>query len=338
MIRHGLNNKSYRMLNFIRLSIIASCLGLVACGGGSSSEHDNPPPLKPQVAPKANKTVQFFIAAHPDDIQLFMAKNAQFYVQHNSKNVFILTTAGDGGEALSFPNSSPMKKTFWEARFVAHEKSIHYWNNYKNNIVETQVKINQHTLQRKQFGDNVVFYNFLLPDGNMNGNGFSTTQFQSLEKLYQGKIHKITSVDGKNAYNKQELVNTLSAIVQFEAGKKEITFNIAEDNSYINPKDHSDHIVTSLLVQDVAQNLSNCMLTNKYTEYVNRAKPINMSTFEYQQHQKLWNVLTSVLVEYGYVNPHAKDQHLVWLGKQYISSNSVVNCKNVEEKLSEELP
>lgn len=338
MIRHGLNNKSYRMLNFIRLSIIASCLGLVACGGGSSSEQDNPPPLKPQVAPKANKTVQFFIAAHPDDIQLFMAKNAQFYVQHNSKNVFILTTAGDGGEALSFPNSSPMKKTFWEARFVAHEKSIHYWNNYKNNIVETQVKINQHTLQRKQFGDNVVFYNFLLPDGNMNGNGFSTTQFQSLEKLYQGKIHKITSVDGKNAYNKQELINTLSAIVQFEAGKKEITFNIAEDNSYINPKDHSDHIVTSLLVQDVAQNLSNCMLTNKYTEYVNRAKPINMSTFEYQQHQKLWNVLTSVLVEYGYVNPHAKDQHLVWLGKQYISSNSVANCNNVEEKLSEELP
>lgn len=324
------------MNNNFKITFLTSILFLStllsACGGGSS-EQDNTPTIEPQVTPTQNKTVQFFVAAHPDDIQLFMAKNAQFYVQHQNKNVFILTTAGDGGEAIHLPHYSAMKKTYWEARLLAHEKSVNHWNHDKNRIISTEIKINQHTFQRKQLGENIVFYNFLLPDGNMTGNGFPTTQFQSLEKLYRGKIKTISSIDQQNTYTQQDLIQTLSDIVQLEAGKKEITFNIAEDNLYINQQDHSDHIMTSLLVQHVSQGLDNCMLTNKFTEYVNRVKPVNMSNSEYQQHRKLWDVLTSVLVEYQYVNPHARDPHLVWLGKQYISSKSVVNCKHIDEKL-----
>ncbi|RFC82354.1 PIG-L family deacetylase [Acinetobacter sichuanensis] len=324
------------MKRIFKLIVVSSFIALSACGGGSS---DNPAPqIKPQVSPQKNQSVQFFIAAHPDDIQLFMAKNAQFYIQHKNKNVFILTTAGDGGHEINLSRYSPFSKTFWATRLLAYEKSIHYWNNNQNNIQEKTLEFNQHLLPRRQFGENIVMYNFLLPDGNMQGNGFPTTNFQSLEKLYHGNIKMISSIDQKNKYTKQDFIETLAQIIKYEAGEKEISFNIAEDNLYINQKDHSDHIMTSLLVQDVSQKLNNCMLTNKYTEYVNRAKPINMSSSEYDQHQKMWNVLNSVLVEYKYVNPYARDPHLVWLGKQYISSNTVVNCKNVQEKLAQSLP
>lgn len=321
------------MKNIFKCVALCGSMMLSACGGGSSN-HDSTPALQPQVPPQKNNDVQFFIAAHPDDIQLFMAKNAQFYIQHENKNVFILTTAGDGGNEISLSRHSPFTKTFWATRLLAYEKSIHYWNHYKNNLEEQHIEFNQHILPRRQFGENIVMYNFLLPDGNMQGNGFSTTKFQSLEKLYQGKIKTISSIDQKNHYTKQDFIETLLQIVRYEAGEKDMSFNIAEDNLYINQHDHSDHIITSLLVQEVGQKLNNCMLTNKYTEYVNRAKPINMSPLEYSQHQKMWDVLNSVLVDYKYVNPQAHDPHLVWLGKQYISSNTVVNCKNVEEKLA----
>jgi hypothetical protein len=48
-----------------------------------------------------------------------------------------------------------------------------------------------------------------LPDGNMKGDGFKNTGNNSLEKLNNGKIKRISSIDKQSSYTKDELITDL---------------------------------------------------------------------------------------------------------------------------------
>jgi len=46
-----------------------------------------------------------------------------------------------------------------------------------------------------------------LPDGNLNGQGFSSSHNESLARLEAGQVKTLHSVDGQSTYTSQELVN-----------------------------------------------------------------------------------------------------------------------------------
>ena len=100
---------------------ILACLCLGGCAG-----------LHYQVADPAasvNRT-SFYIAAHPDDIELFMARNAWDEIEKNgAKVVFIVFSAGDDGNGES-PNGNC--ESFYHARELAHIDAVNFWAGMSN--------------------------------------------------------------------------------------------------------------------------------------------------------------------------------------------------------------
>lgn len=77
-----------------------------------------------------------------------------------------------------------------------------------------------------------------LPDGNVNtGRGYEATGYQSLQRLWEGEIATISSLDSVNTYTKQELVQTLAVLMmEFEAEHIQ-----TQDASNLYGWDHPDH-------------------------------------------------------------------------------------------------
>jgi hypothetical protein len=88
-------------------------------------------------------------------------------------------------------------------------------------------------------------------DGNVSGSGFQTQGFQGLEKLYQGNISNIKTLDKSTVYyGWKDFVHTLQGIIDYEAEEISlIRLNHPETDKAINPGDHSDHRATGLAVQ-----------------------------------------------------------------------------------------
>ena len=92
-----------------------------------------------------------------------------------------------------------------------------------------------------------------LPDGNLDGSGFSAFGFQSIRKLETGQIPTITAVDNSASYNGwSDFYNTIQAIIQVEANgiqSQGFWINHPDTDTTINPGDHSDHVTTGQAVQ-----------------------------------------------------------------------------------------
>ena len=52
-----------------------------------------------------------------------------------------------------------------------------------------------------------------LPDGNLKGQGFSPSGYESLAKLYAGQISQINSVDNQSYYTSAQLTVALSTLM-----------------------------------------------------------------------------------------------------------------------------
>jgi len=190
--------------------------------------------------------ISFFIVAHADDWQLFMHPFPCNDLRlAECKVVFIITTAGDGG----------MDKKFWKAREEGSNSSVRFSlaSHSECNEKRGTRKFNGHNISYWS-ANNSISYFLRLPDGNLDSNGFTLGQYQSLSKLHKGRIKSITTIDHSTTYHGwDDLVETMETIIESEAG------NISNKRvHYINPdrkknvNDHPDHIATGLVLQDMS--------------------------------------------------------------------------------------
>ncbi len=189
--------------------------------------------------------VSFYIVAHADDWQLFMQPNAfNDLVAPGSKVVFIITTAGDAGAG----------ETYWAGREEGLKSSIRFCLAPLAAFEESSgtKEFNQHTINYS-LANNATSYFLRLPDGNLDGNGFSLYHYQSLSKLKSGQISTITAIDNSAAYKSWfDLYLTLQTIIQYESeGILDVWINYLNPDSRRNPKDHIDHITTGQAVQEI---------------------------------------------------------------------------------------
>ena len=222
--------------------------------------------------------VSFYFAAHEDDWQLFMNPSAfQDVLDGAAKTVFVHVTAGDAGLGTG---DGGRKRPYYLAREKGAEDAIRFMADTDHEPVtgaETRVMLNGHRVFRIAYR-NTVSYFLRVPDGNIEGQGFEDTGFQSLKRLHDGAIAKMTAVDGSTVYRGwADLTRTVRAIVDAERGPASLVqINIAETDPAINPGDHADHLMTAQAALDAVKDLA-CVRRVSYVDYASAKLPENLN-------------------------------------------------------------
>ena len=248
--------------------IIAVCLvGVAALTGVSAAAEDTKRPDK----------VSFYFAAHEDDWQLFMNPSAfQDVMNDAAKTVFIHVTAGDAGLGVG---KGGRKHPFYLARENGAEAAIRFMADAEatpGERIAAPMSFNGHMIYRVSYL-NTVSYFLRLPDGHWSGDGYAETGFQSLKRLATAKSDVLRSIDGSTEYRGwDDLVGTLRAIVAYERRQAVLAqVNVAETDGRINPKDHSDHLMTAKAALEAVKDLS-CVRRVYYVDYASSQLPPNL--------------------------------------------------------------
>ena len=228
-------------------------------------------------AEKADK-VSFYFAAHEDDWQLFMNPSAfQDVLEGAAKTVFVHVTAGDAGLGTG---DGGRKRPYYLARENGAEDAVRFMADTDHEPakpVVSHVVLNNHRIFRIAYR-NTVSYFLRVPDGNIKGEGFADTGFQSLKRLHDGAVRTMVAVDGTAVYRGwDDLVRTVRAIVDAERGRAPLVqVNIAETDAAINPDDHADHLMVARAALDAVNDLS-CVRRVSYVDYASARLPENLN-------------------------------------------------------------
>ena len=268
------------------------------------------------------QSTSVFVAAHPDDWQLFMNPNAYHAVADSNQTViFLHLTAGDAGLA--------MENKYTLAREEGSKRAIRFmvnaaWpkNRLGSDMDEKWKPIGEHQILSYSYR-NTASYFLRLPDGYVDGSGYPVHNFHSLQKLMDGEVDQLSSVDGKNTFTKLDLELVITFLIKNHHSGSDLSFHIADTDQAINPGDHSDHLNSSKLIQQIAQSFPGSTI-NLYTEYHTKTLPRNVFPNEYEISVGTWGVTASGLSDFGH-NSTWDEAHNAWLGKQYVRSFVVLN-------------
>lgn len=250
-----------------RLIVTASLAGAVLASTPALAED----------AKRADK-VSFYFAAHEDDWQLFMNPSAfQDVMGGAAKTVFVHLTAGDAGLGIGMGGR---KYPFYLARENGAEAAIRFMADADAALGErsaASMSFNGHEIYRVSYR-NTVGYFLRVPDGHWSGDGYYETGFESLRRLSSGENDILRAVDGSATYHGwSDLVATLKGIIAYERGQAAlIQLNVAETDTRINTKDHSDHLMTAKAALDAAKGLS-CVRRVFYVDYASSSLPQNLN-------------------------------------------------------------
>jgi hypothetical protein len=211
---------------------------------------------------KAGKTIRFYIQAHQDDWQLFMADEVFAHLPTDLATVFVYMTAGDGGK----------EEKYWQAResgaIASQTLLADAARGPGQSLSCGDIPLRGHSLRRCGYGSTVAYF-MRLPDGGccsdspLSGQGFPRYNNQSLQNLKLQSCAAppclLAAVDGSTTYGSwEDLALTLAEIIHFEssrAGARRVSLNAPDFDAKRNPDDHSDHIHTGLAVSSAVEYL-----------------------------------------------------------------------------------
>lgn len=273
--------------------------------------------------------VDFYINAHADDAVLFMGESLAEKVlssaQEGNKVVLVTATAGDAGAGVgnglgAAPN--------YLAREQGHDQALQFlWGRtgaHQAQVTSQLLKLKGKLVHRAQIQPvtqqgGLAWYSLRLPDGNLEGQGYVSTGQQSLARLEQMQIRKMTAVDQSATYSKRELIRLLGNIIKKEGrGHKLVQVHLVDQNQTgLNVGDHSDHQTLSRLATTaLAASRFSCVGQSAYSTYVNSNRAINMGQDNLWVHIAMWGALNQGLVDGSQLSTW-EPGHNHWLGRQY---------------------
>jgi LmbE family N-acetylglucosaminyl deacetylase len=201
-------------------------------------------PITPEELPYTSCPVPTImnVVAHQDDDLLFMNPDLlhDIHAGHCIRTVYV--TAGDAGG----------KEFYWQSREQGAEAAYDQMLGSKEVWVQRIVAINEHsyvTVANPKGNPQISLIFLHLPDGGLTGEGFMTSQHETIPKLESGKIATIHSVYGTSAYTSPELVSALSTIMSLYR-PSEIRSQANYPGLTKSPhQDHSDHMAVGRYVQ-----------------------------------------------------------------------------------------
>jgi len=192
-----------------------------------------PIPLNDLKAPACSNYTTMVVVAHQDDDLLFMNPDLVNQIQSGNCVRSVYLTAGDDGSTAFY----------WLERQDGSEAAYSAMLGIDDNWIEKTIEITPSefvTLATPVGNTNVTLIFFHLPDGNLAGQGFKATNYQSLHKLYTGTIPNIVSVYKQSTYTSAQLVSAIQSIISFYKPNQ-----IWTQSSYVDASaDHSDHGTT----------------------------------------------------------------------------------------------
>lgn len=264
----------------------------------------------------AATATMFYVVAHQDDWQLFMSPTAYYDVRTpNTKVVFIYTTAGDAGHGTG-TIGRPLP--YYLAREEGALRAVRFVATTGFGSADTSgmSTVHGHTIMTASYM-NTVSYFLRLPDGNLHGNGYARTGYQSLQRLLQGAIPQLRSITGDATYvGWSDLVQTLRTIIVSEArGSPIVHVHLADLDAERNPDDHADHLHTTQAVLEAIHDFP-CINRTLYAAYVTRHHPVNLSAPESAIEAAVWGVTNSGLIDFSH-HTTWNARHNGWLGRNY---------------------
>ncbi|SDB63074.1 GlcNAc-PI de-N-acetylase [Flavobacteriaceae bacterium MAR_2010_188] len=262
------------------------------------------------------QTLNVFVSSHPDDWQLFMNPNAYHSLDSlQNKTIFLHVTAGDAG--------AEMTDNYYLAREEGSLRAIRFMVNahgnkpdYGKEMKIDSSKINGHNILNYEYA-NAKAYFFRLHDGYIVANDTMVEHEGSLRRFYSGISSSIAPLDKSTTYNSiDDLKKTMKQLVEKEAtGFDKIIFHLADTDSTLNINDHIDHLHSSKIMQEVAEESANTMVY-LYEEYSTSTKPLNVHPEDYLISAGTWGATASGLSDLGHY-PTWDAAHNSWVGKQY---------------------
>jgi len=257
------------------------------------------------------KRVVFYVGAHQDDWQLFMSPQAYTdLIAEDTTVIFIYITAGDAGVDAGWRRG----------RSAGAISSIQFAKRQPlASVAPQQVMVNGHPIACYTIANTRSYY-LDLPDGNMDGAGFSATAHQSLQQLREGHIPAISALVDHPSFatryvSWQDLVTTLRELLDRERGDAEydqpLVHILAPDESR-----HSDHIFTGLAVRDAITDTTDYRV-RMYEEYVLPEKPANVSGIDLVNKAGLYLFYAQTAFEYSGRVEQFDEWHLSFLPRQY---------------------
>lgn len=199
--------------------------------------------IQPQPELACNGKTIMNIVAHEDDDLLFINPDITHDLAHHDCVRTVYVTAGDDGRGAAY---LLQRETGSRAAYSVMLHSTEPWN-YQQLVLTSGSTV----VSASPYSSPDVSLIFLrLPDGNLDGEGFDATGRQSLARLKAGAISEVTSIDGGQAYTSDQLVATLTALMQLY---QPVRINTqAQDNGMV-VADHSDHITTGQYTASAAE-------------------------------------------------------------------------------------
>ena len=266
----------------------------------------------------AQDTAAFYFAAHEDDWQLFMNPNAYHDVQKPScKVVFVYLTAGDDGAGLGNAGRS---QPYYLARENGAKLSVKFMADAQKTPViplDSVASVSGHAIKRWLYR-NTVSYFFRLPDGGVNGAGYTNTGWQSLKRLHEGALPAMTAIDGSATYaGWADLTGTLRHLIDIERGAAtNVWLNLPDPDLEKNIGDHPDH---QHMARGVLEATADLRWLNKafYLDYVTAKLNENMSTPDREIEAGTFAALVVGLTALDHPSSW-EPMHRSWLSRHYV--------------------
>jgi len=284
----------------------------------------------------------FYLAAHPDDWQLFMGTDASediLSASGNTKVILIYTTAGDNSNG-----GTPAYNAYCHAREDGANRSIQFcadifsghtmWDT-SYTFIKTQSGITNKIL-RLQY-KNIVSYFLKLSDGcfehtnintlskfayNYNAGGFYADYCRCAPAGEPTHVAALTNIDSTATYKSYyELEKTIAELISNESsGIPQTSIHAPDTDPFINPGDHPDHVQTGALAIDVANMINSCSDVILYQDYNICNNPSNLTPAQISMKAALLSQVSyglNVDIFPGEWDPESSCGHVSWTSRNY---------------------
>ncbi|MFV0384263.1 PIG-L family deacetylase [Paracoccus sp. (in: a-proteobacteria)] len=199
------------------------------------------------------------VVAHIDDDLLFMNPDISNVIAAGHAHATVYLTAGDAGNSDA---------TYWQGREEGARAAYSAMTGSDAWVEETvTVDAGEQDFQivsnYLQDQPQIRLYFLRLPDGMPNGDGSGTRDFASLEKLWNGTMDSMATVEGASTYDRAELTQVLQTLIDQHQPDRVMR----QDHESVHiASDHSDHIHGALFVDAAAAGVSTAD-TDGYVDY-----------------------------------------------------------------------
>ncbi len=224
-------------------------------------------PLKKATAASAcTSGTTLNIVAHEDDDLLFLSPDLLHAIQSGRCVRTIFVTAGDNGESASY----------WQTRELGPQAAYAQMAGVANVWTQTDAGISGHpiavfTLNGKP---NISVAYMQLPDGNIDGSGFTSTGNASLQDLWTGTISTINTIDSSSSYTKATFTSTLTSLM---TAYQPDQINTQDYVGSYGDGDHSDHHTVAYFTQAAQLQYTTPHTLTAYKDYATSSLSANVA-------------------------------------------------------------